>query len=142
MITYRWRHDVRYWVGLCLTASILALAGRSGLGMAQTQELRGYIKDFSASGKDVTAFAESFGEAGNGTLNYYLASAADKIWLQPSGGLDVTGFLLEQPYLRDALDRVGVDPGEFLGLAGRVAISASGNSKSKSDSFTGRTLAC
>ena len=27
MITYRWRHDVRYWVGLCLTASILALAG-------------------------------------------------------------------------------------------------------------------
>lgn len=108
---------------------LFVLAGRSGLGMAQTQELRGYIKDFSASGKDVTAFAESFGEAGNGTLNYYLASAADKIWLQPSGGLDVTGFLLEQPYLRDALDRVGVDPemdqrSEYKGAVSNLTQSA------------------
>ena len=32
------------------------------------------------------------------------------IWLQPSGSLDVTGFALESPFLRAALDRIGVEP--------------------------------
>jgi len=108
---------------------LFVLAGRGALGMAQTQELRGYIEGFKAREKDVTAFAESFGEGGNGTLNYYLASAADKIWLQPSGSLDVTGFILEQPYLRDALDRIGVDPqmgqrSEYKGAVNNLTDSA------------------
>ena len=84
--------------------------GHSTLGMAQVQELRDHLLAFQSKGKFVTAFAESFGEGGHGTLNYYLASAAGQIWLQPSGSLDITGFLLESPFLRAALDRIGVEP--------------------------------
>ena len=58
----------------------------------------------------VTAFAHSFGEGGDGTLHYYLASAADEIWLQPSGDLDLTGFQLESPFLKALLERIGVEP--------------------------------
>jgi protease-4 len=56
------------------------------------------------------AFAESFGEAGNGTLHYYLASAFQEVWLQPSGDLDMTGVLFEGPFLRTALGKLGIEP--------------------------------
>lgn len=88
---------------------LFVVAGRGAFGMAQVQEIRGYIEDFKASDKPVISFSESFGEGGSGTLNYYLATAADEVWLQPSGSLDITGFILEQPYLRAALDRIGVE---------------------------------
>ncbi len=83
-------------------------AGWGNPGLAQIQELRDAIVDFRARGKPVTAFAETFGEAGNGTLHYYLASAAGEIWVQPSGDGDSTGFAMEQPFLRQLLDEYGV----------------------------------
>ena len=89
---------------------LVARVGRGGLGLADVQELRDAVIGFRESGKFAVAFAESFGEGGNGTLHYYLASAFDSIWLQPSGDLDVTGIMLESPYLREALDEIGVTP--------------------------------
>ena len=89
---------------------VILRAGRGKLGMAQLQELRQALTDFRGTGKRVTAFSESFGEGGNGTLHYYLASAADEVWLQPSGDMDFTGFVLESPFLKDALARIGVEP--------------------------------
>ncbi|NIA70134.1 signal peptide peptidase SppA [Pelagibius litoralis] len=83
-------------------------AGWGSPGLAQVQELRDAIADFRAQGKPVTAFAETFGEAGNGTLHYYLASAAGEIWVQPSGDIDITGFALQQPFLRQLLEEYGV----------------------------------
>ena len=91
-------------------AGLLIALGHGNLGMAQVQELRGAIADFAAGDKFVMAFAESFGEGGDGTLHYYLASVADEVWVQPSGDLDLTGFMIEGPYLRGALDRIGVEP--------------------------------
>ena len=110
-------------------SGLLLQVGRGSLGMAQVQELREYLRAFSAKGKRVTAFAESFGEGGHGTLNYYLASAADQLWLQPSGSLDVTGFMLESPFLRAALDRIGVEPqmaqrSEYKGAVNTLTDSA------------------
>ncbi|MEM7170199.1 MAG: signal peptide peptidase SppA, partial [Pseudomonadota bacterium] len=61
-------------------------------------------------GKFVVSFAESFGELGNGTLDYFLASVGDQVWLQPSGDLDLTGFAIESPFAKDLLDMVGVEP--------------------------------
>ncbi len=89
---------------------LLVHVGQGSLGLAQAQELRDAIADFRKQGKFAVAFAESFGEAGHGTVHYYLASAADRIWLQPSGDLDLTGFMIQGPYLRAALDRIGVEP--------------------------------
>ena len=89
---------------------LVARLGRGGLGFADVQELRGAIRRFRDTGKFALGFAESFGEGGNGTLHYYLASAFDTVWLQPSGDFDVTGISLESPYLRGTFDLLGVEP--------------------------------
>lgn len=87
---------------------ILLRLGAGAVNITQVQELRDALIAFRADDKVVFGFAESFGEGGNGTLHYYLATAADEVWLQPSGGLDLTGFLLEQPYMREALAGLGI----------------------------------
>jgi protease-4 len=83
-------------------------AGWGAPGLAQMQELRDAVAGFRAQGKPVTAFAETFGEAGNGTLHYFLASAAGEVWMQPSGDLGMTGFALQQPFLKPLLEDIGV----------------------------------
>jgi len=89
---------------------LVARLGIGELGIAQVQELRQAVLAFRDSGKFAVAFAESFGEGGNGTLHYYLASAFGEVWMQPSGNFDVTGLALETPFLRDALDKLGIVP--------------------------------
>ena len=92
---------------------VTGLIIRAGVGFlttADVQELRPAITAFRASGKKTFAFAESYGEGGDGTLHYYLASAAEELWIQPSGSLDITGYSLEIPYARAALDKVGIAP--------------------------------
>jgi protease-4 len=86
--------------------------GRGALAMGHAQELRDALQDFRDSGKTAWAFAETLsgGGMGGGTLQGYLASAFDRVWLQPSGDVDLSGFLLESPYLADALAEIGVQP--------------------------------
>ena len=86
--------------------------GRGALAMGHAQELRDALEDFRDSGKTAWAFAETLsgGGMGGGTLQGYLASAFDRVWLQPSGDVDLSGFLLESPYLADALQEIGVEP--------------------------------
>ncbi len=89
---------------------LVARLGRGSLGLAEVQELRQAVREFRRDGKFALAFAESYGEAGDGTLHYTLASAFEQVWLQPSGDLDLTGLFLESPFLRGALDKIGVAP--------------------------------
>jgi protease-4 len=89
---------------------LMLRAGRGSLGMAEAQELRDALKAFRAQGKFAIAFAESLGEGGNRTIDYYIASAAGDVWLQPSGDLALTGFHLQSPFLRGLLDKIGVMP--------------------------------
>ena len=84
--------------------------GRGTPGLAMVQELRDAVLDLRAAGKFAVAFAETFGEAGNGTQHYYLASAFERIWLQPSGEVGLTGFSLQSPFLRGALEEIGIEP--------------------------------
>ena len=88
--------------------ALVIRAGWGAPGLAQMQELRDAVADFRSQGKPVTAFAETFGEAGNGTLHYLLASAAGEVWMQPSGDLGLTGFALQQPFLKPLLDDLGI----------------------------------
>lgn len=76
------------------------------LGVAQAQELRAAVFRFRSAGKTALAFADSFETTGNGP--YYLASAFDRIWLQPSGMLGITGLQLEFPFAAGLLDRLGL----------------------------------
>jgi protease-4 len=81
-----------------------------GIGLARSQELRDAIKDFRDAGKLTVAWAETFGETGAGTVPYYLASAFEKVYLQPSGDVGLTGVALSEPFFKDALDKVGIQP--------------------------------
>src|SRR5690606_16021450 len=79
-------------------------------GMAETEELRDAVLAFRASGKPAIAFAETLGEMGPGTQGYYLATAFDEIYLQPSGAVGLTGLRSEQMFLRGAFDKLELDP--------------------------------
>ena len=87
---------------------LYAHLGDDALGLAKTQEVRDAISAFRAKGKFAIAFAETFGEFGPGTRPYYLATAFDQIWLQPMGGVGLTGLYTEVPFLRGTLDRLGI----------------------------------
>lgn len=71
---------------------------------AAVQELREAIAAFSAL-KPSLAWAETY----PGTLSYYLASAFREIWMQPSGDLGLIGFAGTAMFLRDALDKAGIE---------------------------------
>jgi protease-4 len=61
------------------------------------------LADFKKSGKPVYAYLQS-----PGSKEYYLASAADKIYLSPDDMLEVKGFLLEEMYFKNTLDKLGI----------------------------------
>ncbi|HLY46783.1 MAG TPA: signal peptide peptidase SppA [Stellaceae bacterium] len=84
--------------------------GADNLALATCQEVRDAIHAFRAKGKFAIAFATSFGEFGPGTRPYYLAAAFDQIWLQPLGAVGLIGLRSDQPFLRGALDKLGVLP--------------------------------
>jgi protease IV len=68
------------------------------------QELREVIAAFSDV-KPSLAWAETY----PGTLSYYLASAFREVWMQPSGTVGLVGFATNALFLRDALDKAGIE---------------------------------
>jgi protease IV len=72
------------------------------------QELRTAIEDFKTSGKYVHAWLEHAGDR-----EYYLASAADRVYLLPSASLDLTGVVTYELFLRGTFDWIGTFP-DFL----------------------------
>ncbi len=91
-------------------AGIVARLDDGGQGFAATQDLVGAIDAFKANGRFAWAWADSFGELTPGNEGYYLASAFDRITVQPGGLVGLSGFLIEQPFLRGLLDRLGIEP--------------------------------
>ena len=89
--------------------ALVVKVGGSRIGLATIQELRAAISDFRKSGKLTVAWAESFGDFVRGNLPYYLATGFDRIYLQPSGTLGLTGVAVEQVFLHDALAKLGID---------------------------------
>ena len=82
--------------------------GDDDAGLARVQELRQAIARFRGKGKFAVGFAEGLGGNGDHFADYYLASALDQIWLQPSGGFTVLGLAVETPFLRNGLDKLGI----------------------------------
>jgi protease IV len=68
------------------------------------QELREAVAAFTAV-KPSLAWAETY----PGTLSYYLASAFGEVWMQPAGTVGLIGFATNALFLRDALDKVGIE---------------------------------
>ena len=76
----------------------------TGLGWAQAEEIRGALLDVSNGGKPVVAFLEY-----GGTLDYYLASAADTIYMHPQSILDLRGLAAQVTFLKSTLDKLGIE---------------------------------
>jgi protease-4 len=72
------------------------------------QDIRGAVTAFRETGKLAVAWSETFGEFTHGNVPYYLATAFDRIYLQPSGSVGLTGVAVEQLFLHDALAKIGV----------------------------------
>lgn len=89
----------------------LAVHIRDGAySLSQIDVLRKAVIDFRNSGKKAYAYTEAFGDLSNGMGEYWLASAFDKIWVQPVGTVSLSGIRIEQPFVKDVLDKVGVEP--------------------------------
>lgn len=82
----------------------LRLDDFQGGGFSKLRELAEALQRFRDSGKQVIATASQFDQA-----RYYVASVADEIILDPMGAVELQGFYSYQPYLRDALDSLGVN---------------------------------
>jgi protease-4 len=87
---------------------MVAKIGAPPLGMAKIQEIREAVQRFRAHKKFAIAYAETFGEFGPGNGAYYLATAFDQIYLQPSGDVGLTGIIMESPFIKGTLAKLGM----------------------------------
>lgn len=77
----------------------------SALGYASRAELREALSRFKKdSGKWVLAYGDDFSQG-----DYYVASVADTVYLNPVGTLDIHGLSSSVPYFKDALDKLDVN---------------------------------
>ncbi len=77
----------------------------SSQSFAIVEELRKALLAFKKHNKFIVAYAEMIDEYG-----YYLAATANKIYLNPNGTLVLNGLASEVVYLKDALDKIGLEP--------------------------------
>ena len=70
---------------------------------ATAQQLRDALKDFKQSGKWIVAYADQYMQA-----NYYVASVADKVYLNEEGMVDFKGIGGKGEYLKGLYDKIGV----------------------------------
>lgn len=71
--------------------------------MATAQELRKALVDFKKSKKFILAYADNYSQG-----SYYIASAADKVLVNPSGIVDWHGLASQPIFFTDLLKKVGV----------------------------------
>ncbi|WP_430906197.1 signal peptide peptidase SppA [Maribacter sp. 2-571] len=72
-------------------------------GLAQTQEIRKALADFKESGKFVYAYGDFYLQK-----DYYLATVADSIFLNPVGGMDFKGLSSEVLFFKELQEKTGV----------------------------------
>lgn len=75
-----------------------------GIGWGRADELRDAIADFRKSGKPVYAYMEI-----GSNKEYYIATAADKVFLPPSGDIYINGFAAEAMFYKGSLDKLGIE---------------------------------
>lgn len=79
-------------------------------GLAKAQELRRQMTALRRAGKWVECYLETAGEGSNGTLEYYLATACERIHLAPAGDLNLLGLNAETRFLRGTFDKLKIEP--------------------------------
>lgn len=85
-------------------AVLLDLSPLQTYGWATVEEMRQALLDFKKSGKKVYAYGDVLTQS-----SYYLATAADEIYLNPAGMLTIMGLGAEVVYYKDLLSKFDVD---------------------------------
>ena len=80
----------------------LDLDGSVG-GIAMRTDIVDAIREFKKSGKKVIAYADSYSQG-----DYYFASLADEIYVNPVGAVDIHGLSTQNLFFKGALDKLGV----------------------------------
>lgn len=83
--------------GISLTTSFLFA------GLAQTQEIRKALLDFKSEGKFIYSHSDFYSQK-----DYYLASVADQLYLNPVGAMDFKGLATEVLYYKDLQEKTGL----------------------------------
>ncbi|MGM9818509.1 MAG: signal peptide peptidase SppA [Paludibacteraceae bacterium] len=84
--------------GIYLKCGILSAAP------ASVSEIRDALLRFKTSGKFIVAYADNYSQSA-----YQIASVADKIYMNPEGILQVTGYSLQTVFFKDLLEKIGVE---------------------------------
>jgi protease-4 len=71
---------------------------------ATVEEIRNALIDFKKSGKFIIAYGEVYTQS-----FYYLASVADKVYINPKGIFEFKGFSSQITFLKGALDKLGIE---------------------------------
>ena len=105
---------------------VLELGELDSSGLSKLQEVGAALRDFRASGKRVVAAADSMDQT-----QYYLAAQAGEVYLDPMGLIYLDGFSYYRMFLKDAIDKLGVD----------VNVFRAGTYKSYTDQFSRSDMA-
>src|ERR1700726_1016060 len=100
---------------------VLDLGSLDSSGLSKLQEIGAALRDFRAAGKRVVVAADSLDQT-----QYYLAAQAGEVYLDPMGLIYLDGFSYYRMYLKDAIDKLGVD----------VNVFRAGTYKSYTDQFS------
>src|SRR3954452_9287614 len=87
---------------------ILLEVKMSGAGWGKADEIREAITDFRKSGRPVYAYMEY-----GANKEYYISTAADKIFVAPPGDIYINGLAAEVMFFRGSLDKLGIEPEVF-----------------------------
>jgi protease-4 len=91
-----------------ISAVVLDLNYMSGGGQPTLAELTAAIKDFRSSGKKVIAYSTAYLQE-----SYYVAAAADEIYVDPLGLVVIDGYERYRTYYKDLLEKLGVEVNLF-----------------------------
>ncbi|MFW5726244.1 MAG: signal peptide peptidase SppA [bacterium] len=83
-------------------------AGMLTTGYGTMEEIRNDLLDFKESGKFIVSYSDIVGERG-----YYLNSVADEVYINPQGIIEFNGFAVEVTFIKNTLEKLGVEPQVF-----------------------------
>ncbi|HZB46543.1 MAG TPA: signal peptide peptidase SppA [Pyrinomonadaceae bacterium] len=84
-------------------SAVLLDVGFVETGCAKASEVRDAVADFRASGKPIYAYMEVGSDK-----ELYVASAAERVYVAPTGDLFVNGLAAEAMYFRGTFDKLGI----------------------------------
>lgn len=74
-------------------------------GMATVEEIRNALLEFKKSGKFIISYSESYSQTA-----YYLATPADKIYVNPEGSIEFKGLTAQLLFLKGLMEKIDVQP--------------------------------